>query len=95
MRIFVTIFIIYTIVTLVDQQLKIVNAKKENHALQNKIEEVEKDNERLKATLESVASAEYLERAAREQLGLVRPGERVYINQPTQEAVTEDGDKQQ
>ncbi len=94
-RILITIFIIYTIITLVNQQFKIINARRNNNILEAQIKEVERENERLKATLEGVASAEYLEKAAREQLGLVKPGERVYINQQVQETVTEEGGNQQ
>lgn len=54
--------------------------------LQNKINEIESqiaeaeaENEKLKRQLENSNSYEYIEEVAREKLGLVKPGEKMFI----------------
>ena len=45
------------------------------------ISDANRETDRLKEELESVNDPEYLERMAREKLGLVSPNERVYIDE--------------
>ncbi|MFN2340697.1 MAG: septum formation initiator family protein [Halanaerobium sp.] len=54
--------------------------------LENKIEEIEAqitkaeaENEKLNEQLENSSSNEYIEEVAREKLGLVKPGEKMFI----------------
>lgn len=61
------------------------NMTKINH-LKNQIEEIESqiadaevENEKLKSQLENSDSYEYIEEVAREKLGLVKPGEKMFI----------------
>ena len=46
-----------------------------------RIEDVSKENEKLIEMINNASSAEYIEKMAREQLGLVKSGEKVYIDQ--------------
>ncbi len=49
--------------------------------------DLQQHNERLRVHLQRIESDDlYLERIARERLGLVRPGERVYRTQPSRAA---------
>lgn len=82
-NIFLGIFIVYAVVTIVNQQLHISELKAEEQVAAKKIEAVQKDNARLKEMINNATSPEYIERMAREQLGLVKAGERVYIDQST------------
>ena len=66
--------------------------------LENQIEEIEAqivqaeaENEKLKTQLENSDSNEYIEEIAREKLGLVKPGEKMFI--PVEEDKNSDSDK--
>ncbi len=51
--------------------------------LQSRIEELERENRRLKTSLDALSTPEGIERLARERLGLVRPEEVVVFPIPT------------
>jgi cell division protein FtsB len=68
--------------------------------LENKIEEIEfqiakaeAENEKLKRQLENSNSYEYIEEVAREKLGLVKPGEKMFI--PVEEEENSDSEKEE
>ncbi|HOQ08444.1 MAG TPA: septum formation initiator family protein [Clostridiales bacterium] len=62
-------------------QQKLINAKNlELNRLEDKIAEEMKINEELKKQNEMIESDEYIERIAREKLGMVRKNERVYVD---------------
>lgn len=57
--------------------------------LQNQIEEIEKRNTALREQIKQIKSDAYIEQVAREQLGLVKPGETLVVPanaQPGEEA---------
>ncbi len=56
----------------------------EEGSLQSQIDDLESRYERLVALEEYLESDEYIEAIAREQLGLVKPGETAFIAIPTQ-----------
>lgn len=76
----VFVFCIYFICVTVSQQHTINIKQKEINELNSQIVSANSDTESLKNELESVNEPEYLERMAREKLGLVQPNERVYID---------------
>ena len=47
--------------------------------LDKKIDRTQKENEKLKTRLQQVNDLEYIEKVAREKLGLVKPGEKLLI----------------
>lgn len=63
---------------------------------EHRLEALRKENARLEAKLERLDDPDHLEKLAREQLGLVRPGETAYVVVPpppptsTSEAESED-----
>lgn len=66
--------------------------------LENQIEKIEAqiaqaetENEKLKRQLENSNSNEYIEEVAREKLGLVKPGEKMFI--PVEEEENSDSEK--
>lgn len=66
--------------------------------LESQIEEIEAqivqaeaENKKLKTQLENSDSNEYIEEVAREKLGLVKPGEKMFI--PVEEDKNSDSDK--
>jgi len=80
-NLFMVVFMIYAIFTIVNQQFAISELREAEQAAVSKIESVKKDNDKLVEMINNATSIEYIEKMAREQLGLVKSGERVYIDQ--------------
>ncbi|MEC9489419.1 MAG: septum formation initiator family protein [Halanaerobiales bacterium] len=59
--------------------------------VKTKIAQAEAENEKLKRQLANSDSNEYIEKVAREKLGLVKPGEKMFI--PVEEKEKSDSDK--
>ena len=73
--------LVYTAVTFFNQQ-KILNTYSANKSeIQKKLSEAKKESEKLVQTKNNVNSNEYIEKVAREKLGMYLPNERVYVNQ--------------
>lgn len=72
--------LIYFIATLITQQLSISQQNHRIEELQSRISEAQQQAESLKTEVDNLNNPEYIERIAREQLGLVRPNERVFID---------------
>lgn len=72
--------LIYFITTLITQQLSISRQNKRIEELQNRVSEAQQQAESLKSEVDNLNNPEYIERIAREQLGLVRPNERVFVD---------------
>ena len=71
---------IYSMVTMIEQQ-KILSAKNnELKSVQSQIDEESKTSEELKKQKENVNSDEYIERVAREKLGMVKYGEKIFVD---------------
>ena len=62
------------------QQVMISRKNEEIEALSQNIEQATQESERLKEEVENLSDPEYIERIARETLGLVRPNERVFVD---------------
>ncbi|WP_372995149.1 FtsB family cell division protein [Lutispora sp.] len=78
---FVFIFILYAIFTIGSQQITIYKLKKSQEQISGKIETAKQENQRLQDMLKDTSSKEYIEKMAREQLGLVKADEKVYVDQ--------------
>jgi cell division protein FtsB len=73
-------FIFYLAFTFLGQQLTLMRLDSKYKELKAKEAAVLKENESLKKTLEEVNSDSFIEREAREKLGLVKKGEIIYID---------------
>lgn len=80
-KLFMIIFIVYVAITMINQQFAISDLREIEQAEILKIETLKKDNDKLVEMINNAASVEYIEKMAREQLGLVKSGEKVYIDQ--------------
>ena len=74
------ILLVYFIWTLISQQISISKKNGEIAELERKIEEVRLESDRLSKEVENLNDPEYIEKIARERLGLVRPNERVFVD---------------
>lgn len=76
----VGLFVLYFIYIMIWQQVMLSKKNKEIDALEEKISAATQQTEQLKEQLGSMEDPEYIERIAREKLGLVRPNERVFVD---------------
>lgn len=74
------VFVIYFIYTIIWQQIDLHNKQGEVEELNEQITIASQETERLQQELGEVSDPDYLERMAREKLGLVEPNERVFID---------------
>lgn len=91
-RILMTAFILYTAVTLINQQVaigKLTTIQKEKSL---KVESIKLENQKLVEMIKNASTDANIEKMAREQLGLVKPGEKVYINQSVTDKDLQGGD---
>jgi cell division protein FtsB len=75
----VFVFVVYLFVSLVSLQVDLYNKKKELTQLQAQTQEVEFKNSEVDNILKS-DDVEYIKKIAREKLGFVSPGERVFVD---------------
>lgn len=90
-NLFVFIFILYAVFTIANQQITIYKLNKTKQEAVRKIESAQKENDRLKDMLKYTSTKEYIERMAREQLGLVKPDEKVYVDQSLSDGYLQEG----
>lgn len=74
------LFFIYFAYTATGQQQILYNKAQDMKKIQSKINEETKENEKLKKEKDLLSSDEYIEKTAREKLGMVKQGERVYVD---------------
>lgn len=86
--ILVVFFAIYFVYIMIWQQMTINLKNNEIDALNEKIEDATAQTEKLKAELENLDDPEYLEKIARERLGLIRSNERVFVDANKSESNT-------
>jgi len=79
-KIFVLAFSVYAAFTLVSLQLQIREKEKRVAALQAAIHQQEMENRQIQDILDSADDTEYIAEIAREKLGYVAPGERVFVD---------------
>jgi cell division protein FtsB len=78
--IIVLVFIIYFIVTFINQQETLKSKKTALLEIQSDIEMQKIQKIELETEKDMMGSEEYIEKQAREKLGLVKDGEKVYID---------------
>ena len=78
-RVLVLLTAAYFIFLAVGQQFELYTIQRETHNLKNRIAELEQANNAMIDEKKQLAAPAYVEKIAREQLGLVKPGEVPYI----------------
>ena len=69
----------YFVYLAVGQQFELYTIQRETYSLKSRISELEQSNKAMTDEKKMLASPAYVEKIAREQLGLVKPGEVPYI----------------
>lgn len=72
------VIVIFLVVTITKQQLKINKIKGEQAMVEAQIQEALKEQQELKKQIELLKTDSYIEKIARDELGLVKPGEIIY-----------------
>ena len=73
-------FIIYFIYVFIGQQSTIYSMEERMETIQEKTEEEQRLNKELKNQKEIINSDEYIEQVAREKLGMVKKGEKIFVD---------------
>lgn len=76
----VTAVALYFVSTVVSQQISLSKQNKQIEELENKISEAQKESKDLKNQVDNLNNPEYIEKVARERLGLIRPNERIFVD---------------
>ena len=63
-----------------DQETQIKRIQEKNSELEVLVENARKERDEKEALLEKSDSLEYIEKIAREELGMIKPGETVFID---------------
>ena len=81
LRLFMLVFIVYAGYIFTMQQIDIIKFHKIEAEAKVRNQSLAYENTRLAEQLKATATEAFMEKMAREKLGLVKPGEIVYINQ--------------
>lgn len=71
--------IIYLLLNFISSRLKISKLNNESNELKIKTEQLSNEIKTLKDELEVVNSLEYIEKKAREELGMIKNGEQIFV----------------
>lgn len=80
LKITVFAFAVYVVVQLLSLQFAINDKKQEIENLQSQIKQQNMENDEVSQLLNDGITDEYMEKIARDKLGLAFPNERIYIN---------------
>lgn len=72
--------IAYVAITLVNQQVTIFRQKREVKKWEDELVKIEAENQKLKDNVKMSEDENYIERIAREKLGLIKDGETTVMN---------------
>jgi len=78
-KVIIAAFIVFFAFSYIRQNLTMSRIQKEIDNKQLQLEEIQQKNDRLREEVEKINSdsADYLEKLARERLGMIKPGEKV------------------
>jgi len=85
-RLIIAGFIIFFVFSYIKQNITMNRIQKEIDSKQTQLDEVKQKNQRLQDEVEKINSdsSDYLEKLARERLGMIKPGEKVVNNEINQ-----------
>ena len=64
----------------IEQQMEISLLKERKQTLETQMKKEEKELKKVKVALDKMDTLEFIEKQAREKLGMIKPGETVYID---------------
>ncbi|ADL06899.1 FtsB family cell division protein [Thermosediminibacter oceani] len=84
-RIIFVLFLVYFVYTFTVQQFKINELRRQELELSQKMNQLAEERKRLEKEIELLNTKSYIEKLARDQLGLVKPGEILYKISPSRD----------
>lgn len=78
-RVVMIAIILYTIYVCVNQQLQYAAISREMEATKTQLEQLQQTNEAMGQEKQKLSTPAHVEKLAREELGLVKPGEIPYV----------------
>ena len=79
-KLLLTVMVVYALFTIVTVRADIAAAQRDLAALTVQVEDAQRENARLEYEIEHSEDPETIEQIAREKLGLVRPGEKIFYD---------------
>lgn len=79
-KIVIIAIMLYASVTLVSLKVQVADARKQQSELQNQVSSVTQTNTELKYAIDHSTDPETIEDIARNKLGLVKPGEKIFYD---------------
>ena len=79
-KLLLTVMVVYALFTIVTVRSDIAAAQRDLAALTVQVEDAQRENARLEYEIEHSEDAETIEQIAREKLGLVKPGEKIFYD---------------
>lgn len=94
-----TIITVFLMFTFIGQRIKIANLNKESKLLKVEQENLEKQIDDLVKEIKEVNSLEYIEKKARQELGMIKKDENIYVNpddtdEETKEETSDESEKE-
>lgn len=94
-----TIITIFLMFTFIGQRIKIANLNKESKLLKVEQENLEKQIDDLVKEIKEVNSLEYIEKKARQELGMIKKDENIYVipddtDEETKEETSDESEKE-
>lgn len=80
MHIIVILLVVYISVVMLNQRKLMKNLQSKKNSLQSEINVLQKDINDLNYEIENSDSLQFVERIAREELGMLKPREIIYVN---------------
>lgn len=78
-RVVMIAIILYTVYVCVNQQLQYAAISREMEATRTQLEQLQQTNEAMNQEKQKLSTPAHVEKLAREELGLVKPGEIPYV----------------
>lgn len=78
-----TVILIIMLTQYIHQKNMIKDLKSNTSILKNKSTELQQEIDKLTKEIEEVNSLEYIEKKAREDLGMIKKGEKIYVDDET------------
>ena len=84
-KVVLMLFVLYTVIILGSQQLRLYRFEKSIRDVNSSIEQAEIAQDNLRQQIDLMNTDDYVEMIAREKLGLIKPGEIPYIAVPSED----------
>ena len=79
-KLLITVMVVYAVCSIVSVRANIAEAEESLTALNQQIEDAQQENARLEYEIEHSEDPETIEQIAREKLGQVKPGEKIFYD---------------